>query len=320
MFSFIFPGQGSQSVGMGSFLYKNFKTAQLAFEEASEAIKLDLKKLCFEGSEQDLALTENTQPAILAASVATARVLIQDLHIKPKLLAGHSIGEYAALVTASSLSLSDATKAVRIRGQAMQTAVPIGKGGMAAVLGLSDEMVTKLCFYVEKKSGLTPLSAANFNCPGQVVISGNINAIEWLKTQFKAEDFFTDGTKKIRLIPLQVSAPFHCAMMKPAEEKMRDVLSDIKFNNSDVNIVQNYDAHIHTDANELRENLIKQVSAPVLWTESMQIFLKNGHTQCIEAGAGKVLQGLLKKIDSEAFKVFNVNSLEDIKIIEDLLK
>ncbi len=320
MYSFIFPGQGSQSVGMGSFLYSNFKTAKLAFEEASEAIKLDLKKLCFEGSEQDLALTENTQPAILTASVATSRVLTQDLHINPKIMAGHSIGEYAALVTANSLSLSDAAKAVRIRGQAMQAAVPVGKGGMAAVLGLSDEMVTKLCAFVEMKSGLTPLSAANFNCPGQVVISGNVKAIAWLKTEFKAEEFFTDGTKKVKLIPLQVSAPFHCAMMKPAEEKMRNVLSDIKFNSANVNIVQNYDAQIHTDANELRENLIKQVTAPVLWTQSMQIFLKNGHTQCIESGAGKVLQGLLKKIDSEAFKVFNMNSLEDIKIIEDLLK
>jgi [acyl-carrier-protein] S-malonyltransferase len=181
MNSFLFPGQGSQSPGMGSFLYDNFKTAQVTFEEASDAINLNLKKLCFSGSVEELALTENTQPALLTVSTATARVLTKDLGVKPSITAGHSIGEYSSFVLGNVLKFSDAIRAVRLRGQAMQSAVPVGHGGMTATLGLTEEQVMYLCKWVIENSGYAPLSPANFNCDGQIVISGNLKALKLVK-------------------------------------------------------------------------------------------------------------------------------------------
>lgn len=320
MFTFAFPGQGSQQPGMGRFLFENFKIAQEAFEEGSEALKSDMKKLCFEGSESDLALTENTQPALLLVSTATQRVLRKDFGIKVSAAAGHSIGEYAALVAANVIRFDEAMRAVRTRGQAMQSAVPVGQGGMVAVLGLEPEQVETLCAYVVKGSGAGPLSPANFNSPGQIVISGSQNAISWLKDNFKPELIFAEAPKRAKLIPLTVSAPFHCEMMKPAEEKMREVLSAMEFSSAAFPIIQNFHAKVETDGAALRENLIRQVSAPVRWTQSMETLKSLGHSQVIECGAGKVLQGLLKKIDGDFFKVMTTTSMEDIKNIEEFLK
>lgn len=320
MVNLIFPGQGSQQPSMGRFLFDNFKIAKETFEEASEALKFDMKKLCFEGSESDLTLTENTQPALLVTSTATQRVLREQFNLKISAAAGHSIGEYAALVAADVIRFDEAMRAVRTRGQAMQSAVPVGQGGMVAVLGLEPEQVDTLCKYVEKNSGFSPISAANFNSPGQIVISGSQKAIDWLKNNFKPELIFTDVPRRAKLIPLVVSAPFHCSMMKPAEDKMREVLSAMEFKNAAFPIIQNFHAKAETQAASLRENLIRQVSGPVLWTQSMETLKQTNNKVCIECGAGKVLNGLLKKIDPEFFQVFNTNSLEDIKIIEDFLK
>lgn len=319
MFQLIYPGQGSQHPGMGRFLFDNFPVAKQTFEEASDTISLDLKKLCFEGSEADLALTENTQPAILTVSTATQRVLRTQLDLKISSAAGHSIGEYAALVSANVLDFGKAVKAVKIRGQAMQSAVPVGLGGMVATMGLDPEQARKVCEYVVQKSGFSPLSPANFNCPGQIVLSGSQKAISWMKDNLKIEEVLPEA-KRVKFIPLQVSAPFHCEMMMPAEEKMRQVLSEITFQEAHFPIIQNFTAKTHTKAAELKENLIRQVSSPVLWMQSMDLAKSQGWNKCIECGAGKVLQGLLKKIDSEAFQVFNTTTLEDIENIEKFVK
>ncbi len=320
MFTLAFPGQGSQQPGMGRFLFENFKIAKETFEEGSEALNSDMKKLCFEGTESDLALTENTQPALLLVSTATQRVLRQELGVKVSLAAGHSIGEYAALVAANVIRFDEAMRAVRTRGQAMQSAVPVGQGGMVAVLGLEPEQVDTLCSYVVKNSGEGPLSAANYNSPGQIVISGSQKAINWLKDNFKPELIFTEAPKRAKLIPLSVSAPFHCAMMKPAEEKMRSVLTAMEFKTAEFPIIQNFHAKVESDGSILRENLIRQVSAPVLWTQSMENLKSLGQANVIECGAGKVLQGLLKKIDGDFFKVMTTTNMEDIKTIEEFLK
>jgi len=319
MMTLLFPGQGSQQPGMGRFLFDNFKAAKETFEEASEALGENLKKLCFEGSEADLALTENTQPALLLVSTATQRVLKSEYHLKVSAAAGHSIGEYAALVAANVIDFAPAMRAVRTRGQAMQSAVPVGQGGMIATLGLEPEQAKFLCEYVVKTSGFGPLSPANFNSPGQIVLSGSMKAMDWLKTNFKPE-IFPEPPKRAKLIPLNVSAPFHCEMMLPAEEKMRDVLLAMDFRTPEFKIVQNFTAGFEITPSQVRENLIRQVSAPVRWTESMELLKAQNLTKCVECGVGKVVAGLLKKIDSEAFTVFGTNSLEDLKLIEESLK
>lgn len=319
MNAFLFPGQGSQTPGMGQFLFDNFTTAKHTFEEASDAINFDLKKLCFTGSVEDLGLTENTQPALLTVSTATARVLTQDLGLKCEVTAGHSIGEYASFVLAQVMSFQNAVKAVRLRGQAMQSAVPVGQGGMTATLGLNEEQVAFLCDWAVKNSGHSPLSPANYNCDGQIVISGNMKTLEWLKTNFKAE-VLPGEAKRAKLIPLQVSAPFHCDMMKPAQEKMQSFLKDIPFQDAKIKIIQNVHAKVETSAETLKKNIIEQVSAPVKWTQSMHTLKALGVANCYEVGNGSVLKGLLKKIDGDFFKVHSTNTLDDIKSIETSLK
>lgn len=318
--SFLFPGQGSQQPGMGRYLFDQYQIAREVFAEASEALRIDMQKLCFEGSEAELALTENTQPALLTVSTATQKVLRSEFGLQPTAAAGHSIGEYAALVAAGSIPFASAVKAVRTRGQAMQSAVPVGQGGMVAVLGLEPDQVDTLCEYVVKNSGHGPLSAANYNSRGQIVISGSQKAIDWLKDNFKPEVIFSEAPRRAKLIPLVVSAPFHCAMMAPAEATMRQVLTDIPFAKAQFPVVQNFHARAETEPEILRENLIRQVSAPVRWTQSMEFLKGLGEKTCIECGTGKVLQGLLKKIDAEAFQVFSTNGLEDLKTIEEFLK
>lgn len=315
MSAFLFPGQGSQAPGMGQFLFDNFKEAQHVFEEASDALKIDVKKLCFNASTEDLALTENTQPAILTVSTATAQVLMKSFGRTPLITAGHSVGEYASFVTANVLSFADAVRAVRLRGQAMQSAVPVGQGGMVATLGLTSEQAEFLCHWAVESSGYSPLSPANYNCDGQIVISGNQKTIDWLKTNFKPE-VLPGEAKRAKLIPLQVSAPFHCEMMKPAQEKMAQFFETVKFSDAKIPVIQNVTAKSVTAASELKHNLITQVSAPVRWTQSMQNLKALGHSDCYEVGHGTVLKGLLKKIDSEFFKVRSLNSLDDLKALE----
>jgi [acyl-carrier-protein] S-malonyltransferase len=318
-FTLIFPGQGSQAPGMGRFLFDNFSICKETFEEASEAIKLDLKKLCFESSEADLALTENTQPALLTVSTATQRVLRNQFGVVALAGAGHSIGEYAAVVAAGSMSFADAVRAVRIRGQAMQSAVPVGMGAMAAVMGSDEVQIKDLCEWAVKSSGVGPLSPANFNSPGQIVISGSKACVDWLKENIKSETS-PEWAKKLKLIPLQVSAPFHCEMMKPAEDKMREVLAEMRFQDAHFPIIQNFTAKAHQKGADIRENLVRQVSASVLWMQSIQTAKQSNYLNYIECGHGKVLAGLLKKIDSETLRVMGTNSLEDIENIEKLVK
>jgi len=319
MWAALFPGQGSQSVGMGKFLYENFAVARETFEEASDSLKLDFKQLCFEGPENELQLTENTQPALLLVSTATFRVVASTIGVHIEAAAGHSVGEYAAAVTAAAVSFGDAIRAVRVRGQAMQKAVPVGQGGMAAVLGLSDEQVSSLCRWAEQESGQFSVEPANFNAPGQVVISGSQKLIDWLREHAKPE-IFAPEKPRMKLIPLAVSAPFHCRLMKPAEEEMRAVLSDISFEFSQWPIVQNFTAEPTSDGDILRENLVRQVSGPVRWTQCMARLKTMGVKYSIEFGAGKVLNGLAKKIDSAAVPPFNINGLEDLNALEKAIK
>lgn len=311
----LFPGQGSQHPGMGQFLFDNFKEARLLFEEASDILKIDFKKLCFSGSEEDLQLTKNTQPALLIVSTATFKVVYETTGFRPSACAGHSVGEYAALVAADALSFAEAVRAVRVRGEAMQEAVPVGKGGMCAVMGLTDQQARDLCKWVESESQLRPLEPANFNSPGQVVISGNAKAIEWLQANFKKEAL-TPPPARAKFIPLKVSAPFHCSLMNPAEDKMREVLHHIEFANGQIPVVQNFTAEPATEKTVLRENLIKQISAPVLWTQCIEKLRDLGAVRLVEFGCGKVLAGLVKKIDGERLQTFNLNSLEDLKNLE----
>jgi [acyl-carrier-protein] S-malonyltransferase len=315
MWGAVFPGQGSQSVGMGKFLFENFQSTKQLFEEASDTLKQDFKKLCFEGPEADLSLTENTQPALLLVSTATFRAVQETCGLKLTAGAGHSIGEYAAVVAAGSLKFSDAIKAVRIRGQEMQKAVPVGQGGMCAVIGLTDEQTAKLCAWVEAESEFKPLQPANFNAPGQVVISGTAKAIEWLQAN-PPKDLFAPESPKLRLIPLKVSAPFHCAMMKPAEEAMRFVLNDLRFERAQWPIVQNLSATESTDPERLRTELIGQISGAVKWTQCVQRLSALGVSRVVEFGTGKVLSGLVKKIDSNGIAAFNINSLDELKNLE----
>lgn len=318
MISLLFPGQGSQSPGMGKFLFEEFKIAKETFEESSEALSIDMKKLCFDSTDADLALTENTQPALLCVSTATQKVIRQIMPVKISAAAGHSIGEYAALVACGTLNFADAVRAVRRRGQAMQMAVPKGEGGMVACLGLENEQAQWLCNWVETESGFKPLSPANFNSPGQIVISGSQKALSWLKENFKPE--IIPGTpKRAKLIPLNVSAPFHCSMMAPAENEMRQVLSKIQFKDAEFPVFQNFNALPETKADLLKENLIRQISASVLWTQSMLNMRDKALTTMIECGHGQVLKGLLKKIDDK-FKVYTMNSVEDLKLLENDLK
>lgn len=311
----MFPGQGSQSVGMGKVFYDNFKSTRLLFEEASDALNLDMKKLCFEGPESTLALTENTQPALLLVSTAAFRAFEENTSFRPSFSAGHSLGEYSALVAAEVLQFKDALVCVRTRGQAMQSACPIGEGGMAAVMGLENGDVEKVCSWAEQRSGFTPLSPANFNAPGQIVISGRLRAIEWLKNNYSPE---ASGVgKKLKLIPLNVSAPFHSPLMKPAQDRMDILLTNTAFSMPRFPIVQNTTALESDNVDTLRRELILQVSAPVKWAQSVSRLKTLGVTKLIEFGSGKVLAGLVKKIDSEAFQTFNLQTIEDFKSLEE---
>lgn len=310
----LFPGQGSQHVGMGRFLFENFRLVQHRFEEASDILKIDFKKMCFNGPEEDLALTENTQPAIVLVSFSTYEVVHKELGINFKAAAGHSVGEYSALLASNVLSFPDALRAVRQRGQAMQQAVPVGKGAMVAVLGLDDEEIFRLCKWAERESFLSPIEPANFNAPGQVVLSGSKELIDWVTKNYDPEK--SEIHKKVKFIPLKVSAPFHCQLMKPAQLVMEKVLNEIKFNSPIFPIVQNVDGHETVNVETLRSKLIEQVSKPVLWVKSILRLLELNSQPFIELGSGQVLSGLSKKIDRERATTLNINSMDDLKKIE----
>ncbi len=317
MWGALFPGQGSQSVGMGKFLFENFKSAREHFEEASDVLGQDFKKLCFEGPEDALALTENTQPALLLASTAAFTVAHGMTGLSIVAGAGHSVGEYAALVASGALRFADGLRAVRLRGQAMQRAVPVGQGGMCAVLGLTDEQAAKLCTWVESESGERPLQPANFNAPGQVVISGSAKALAWLRANFNVDVIFApDPPAKARLIPLNVSAPFHGSLMQPAEEEMRVTLAGLPFSEAQWPIVQNFSATESTNPERLRQELVMQISGAVKWTQCIRRLHTLGARRAVEFGPGKVLSGLAKKIDSGSVATLNINSLEDLKNFE----
>ncbi|MCH2533374.1 MAG: ACP S-malonyltransferase [Bdellovibrionales bacterium] len=319
MITALFPGQGSQYVGMGKFLYDNFKSTKLLFEEASDHLKLDFKKLCFDGPDEDLQLTENTQPAIVLVSVATYYSVSDNFDVQPHFFAGHSVGEYSACVAANSLDFKDAIKAVKIRGKAMQEAVPVCVGGMTAVMGLSLEQATLLCDWVKKNTDKI-VEPANDNCPGQIVLSGHKKALDWMAENFKVENLFTHNPpKRVKFIPLKVSAPFHCSLMNPAQEKMKITLSSMNFKSPQSALLQNVKAQTVNDSSEIQKNLVEQVSGVVRWTQTINEAHSQGSKYFIEFGDSKVLSGLNKKINSE-LKTFNLQSLEDIKNLEQNLR
>ena len=269
---------------MGKDLAEKFAVARQVFEEADDALGFPISRLCFEGPAEDLQLTENTQPAILTVSVAAFRALSEAGMGAPAFVAGHSLGEYSALVAAGVLSLSDAVRTVRARGRYMQEAVPVGTGAMAAVIGGELGEVERIC--AEASAGQV-CSVANFNSPGQAVIAGNTEAVD------RAIELLHGVAK--RVIKLKVSAPFHCALMKPAQERLAEDLERLEFKQAAIPVVTNVDARPTTAPHELREALVRQVSAPVRWVESMQLLIEQGVDTFIEAGPGKVLSGLMRQ-------------------------
>lgn len=299
--AFIFPGQGSQYIGMGKDLYENFKVAKEIFEEANDTLQFPISKICFEGPDESLKLTENTQPAILTVSIAALKVFEQEKGIAPELTAGHSLGEYSALIASGALSFRDSVRIVRLRGKFMQEAVPVGEGAMAAVLGMSREEVEKICHDVSLGEVIAP---ANYNCPGQITISGHTRAVE------RAIEMVKKAGKKAVLLP--VSAPFHCPLMKPAAERLANALEDIPVKELNIPVVTNVEAEINRSKERVKPLLVLQVSSPVRWEESMRKMIKEGIERVIEIGPGKVLTGLMKRIDQNIETV----NIEDVKSIQ----
>lgn len=307
--AYIFPGQGSQAVGMGKDLADNFPIAKQIFEEANDALGFSLSEMCWNGTTEDLALTENTQPAILTTSVAAFRVMQTEGFPNPDFVAGHSLGEYSALVAAGAISFSDAVKTVRKRGKYMQEAVPVGVGAMAAILGLDIETIEKGC---EEAANGQVCSPANINSPSQIVIAGNTEAID------RACEILKEKGAK-RAIKLNVSAPFHCALMMPAQEKLAADLNGISYGAFQFPIVQNVDAQTNTDSAKVCEALTKQVSNPVRWLQSVENLVKLGVETFVEVGAGKILSGLVKQINREA-RLLNVENTESLNLTKEGLK
>lgn len=284
--AFLFPGQGSQAVGMGKDLAEKFPIARQTFEEADEALGKKLSQLCYEGPEDQLRLTENTQPAILTVSVGAWRVL-HEKGIQPNFAAGHSLGEYSAHVAAGTISFADAVRTVRNRGKYMQEAVPVGTGAMAAILGMTADAVSAICGDAAQGEVCEP---ANMNSPEQIVISGHATAVE--RAVKLAQE---RGAKRAVMLP--VSAPFHCSLMKPAQERLGTDLMNLKFSQPKFPVICNVYATPIEDAESAREALVRQVTGSVKWNESMQWLMARGAQTFLEVGPGKVLCGLMRQID-----------------------
>ncbi|HVG35822.1 MAG TPA: ACP S-malonyltransferase [Pyrinomonadaceae bacterium] len=299
--AYIFPGQASQYSGMGRDLAENSEAARRVFEEADEALGFSISKVCFEGTAEELQLTENTQPAILTISVAALRAMEAEGFPRPAFVAGHSMGEYSALVASGALTLTDAVQTVRARGRYMQEAAPVGSGAMAAIMGADLDVVMAACGEAQAGEVCMP---ANINAPGQIVIAGDAAAVD------RAIDLLKERGAK-RAIKLKVSAPFHCALMMPAQERLAEDLSKLSFNDLAVPLVTNVDAGVVESGADASDALVRQVSSPVRWQESMEFLINEGVETFIEVGPGKVLSGLLRQIKREA-RSLNVEDLASL--------
>ncbi|MFN2453816.1 MAG: ACP S-malonyltransferase [Pyrinomonadaceae bacterium] len=307
--AYIFPGQGSQHPGMGKDLAENFPAARKVFEEADDALGFRLSQICYGGTTDELQLTENTQPAILTTSIAAWRAMQAEGFPAPAFVAGHSLGEYSALVAAGGLSFADAVRTVRLRGRYMQEAAPVGSGAMAAILGLSLSDVMNACGEAQQGEVCMP---ANINSPGQIVIAGDAVAVERAMSLLKER-----GAK--RAIKLNVSAPFHCALMNPAQERLAADLAQLDFPDLKFPLVTNVDAAAITEGDAARDALTRQVSSTVRWLESIELLISEGVERFVEVGPGKVLAGLVRQIKRDA-QCLNIEDAASLRIAREALE
>jgi len=304
-YSIVFPGQGSQSVGMLSELAENFQVIREVFQEASDTLNIDLWKMCQTDSDS-LNQTINTQPAMLAAGYATYRVIKGEINLNPESFSGHSLGEYTALVAADAIVFSDAIKLVRKRAELMQDAVPSGNGGMAAILGLSDEEVINVCLNYKGEGVVEPV---NFNSPGQVVVAGSKKTVDDICELMKEA-----GAK--RAVPLQVSVPSHCSLMNSASDKFAEFINGTNIQLPNISVIHNVDALSADNIHQIKQNLINQIKKPVLWTQTIENMSNLGVKKIIECGPGKVLAGLARRID----KTLSANAIIDKSSLEETIK
>ena len=306
--AFVFPGQGAQKVGMGKDFFDNYDVAKKMFKEADEALGYSIMKMCFEGPEEDLKLTANTQPAILTIS-CIANEILKENGVQPEITGGHSLGEYSALVAAGVLKFQDAVALVHKRGAYMQEAVPVGEGGMAAIIGVDREKIVEICQSVSAES---PVQAVNFNCPGQIVIAGATRGVELAVEELKAA-----GAKKAVILP--VSAPFHSTLMKPAAEKLAVELDKVTLSYAKIPVVANVNAQVLTKAEDIKASLVAQAASPVLWEDCVAKMKEFGADVLLEAGPGKTLCGFNRRID-KSIKSLNVEDVESLEKSLDYFK
>lgn len=300
--AFVFPGQGAQTVGMGKDFCDQYEVAKKLFQQADEALGYSIKDMCFEGPAEDLQLTANTQPAILTMSVI-ANEILKAHGIQPEVTGGHSLGEYSALVAAGALDFQEAVLLVHKRGQFMQEAVPVGQGGMAAIIGLADEVIVDACAKATEAAG--EVQAVNFNCPGQTVIAGTTKGVEAAVERMKEA-----GAKKAVILP--VSAPFHSTLMKPAAEKLAAELEKVTIRDAGIPVVSNFTGELETKAEDIKANLVAQADHPVKWIDCVRTMKEFGADTFVEAGPGKTLCGFNRRIDKSLVSM-NVENIESLQ-------